>query len=642
MTAQAASIAPGRSTSRGGAQERALDWIVSKQESDGSWAAPGGVGAASTAQVAICLEHAGFLSAEDAASAAGWLAGQARADGGFELFAGSDGGDAGATACAAAFLRRHGGAGASRAAERAEAFVAARGGPSKLIGRLGQGDLSALLLAMAGALDPARLPDTPLWPLTWPVAERWFLRHFHGGILMTLHAVRLITRDLQRGSGARAGGRLSQALEARERERGLHWLSTFQNPAGSWNAWAPVTALHLAALVAAGVPRSDPRVQAAAGWLRGRALRGDGGLHWDVFGMPHWATTFNIVALLEAGLGPDHPALERARSWLLAAQCTWPQAEVNRGGGEGPRVGGFAYCPDNPVLVDCDDTAVALSALGALRRETRPDRRAPLDGSIARATAWLLGMQNDDGGFAAYVHGQPGKNAGPLFVRGLSFDTGNPAEMLRLLLRPPLELADPSTEDVTGRVLHGLGAVGLDRRHPQVARALVFLRRQQMDDGSFWGRWSTNYLTGTSYAIRGALAVGEPGSASWLVRAAAFLCSRQRQDGAWGESVLSYRDPTTYKGRGEPCAALTGRVLCALLEMEAADPRSPDRPRWAAAIDQGLAWLRDTQAVDGSWDGSRHLCALYPPDTFYVHTPSGTSYPLAAMALARRRPGWST
>jgi len=233
-------------------------------------------------------------------------------------------------------------------------------------------------------------------------------------------------------------------------------------------------------------------------------------------------------------------------------------------------------------------------------------------------------MQNPDGGFSSYVCGLPGKPPGPLFLRPPELDLSKFADMGKFLVAPPLEFGDPSTEDVTGRVLHGLGQIGFTEADARVQRALRFVQSQQLEDGSFWGRWLTNYLASTAYVVRGALAVGVSAQAPWLVRALDFLEAQQQSCGAWGESVESYRSPETHKARGPACAAQTGRVLCALIEGGRAEQ---------PGVASGLAWLRATQRADGTWDGAHHLAALYPPDTFYRHAAAATYYPLWAMAL---------
>ncbi len=602
---------------------RARDALLHDQLPDGSWPSPGEVGPAATAQTAVCLDWAGLLSTEHAARVARFLVGQALPSGAFVMFPNASDGDLGATAFTAAFLARHGGSEAAPLVERARRWVEARGGIPAIVRLLAEGNLAAIYLAMAGGLDPERITTAPLVALTTEPVERWFLRHFHGGILMTAYAARVIhVRLLEQRQGR---SRLVRPLDQRERDKAIEWLTAFQNPNGNWNAWAPVTALHVAALVAAGIQTDDPRIDRAVVWLDREAIDDGNTRYWNAFDTPLWATLFSMLALGEAGETHESLAMRRARDWVVAAQCKHPQARVNHVDRRKAPVltGGYAFRADNPVLPDSDDSAAALSALCTLR--ARGDADATLARCIDDLTRWLLGMQNPDGGFSSYVCGLPGKARGPLFLRAPGVDPAAFTAWIRMAVEPPLELGDPSTEDVTGRVLHGLGAFGLRGDHPAVARALGFLRAQQLDDGSFFGRWLTNYLAATSYVVRGALAVGEHVDAPWVRRALDFLESKQQACGAFGESIESYTSPTTHRGVGPPSPAQTGRVACALLE-----GGRLDRARRA------LEWLASVQQPDGRWDGSDHLAAIYPPSTFYRHAAAGTYYPLWAFALARR------
>ncbi len=58
-------------------------------------------------------------------------------------------------------------------------------------------------------------------------------------------------------------------------------------------------------------------------------------------------------------------------------------------------------------------------------------------------------------------------------------------------------LLDPPTSDVTARCVSFLAQIGMPADDPVMARALAFLRREQEADGSWFGRWGTNYIYGT-------------------------------------------------------------------------------------------------------------------------------------------------
>ena len=114
--------------------------------------------------------------------------------------------------------------------------------------------------------------------------------------------------------------------------------------------------------------------------------------------------------------------------------------------------GGWAFEFQNDFYPDVDDTAFVLMALG---RVADPDS-APLRGAIRRGLAWLVSMQNSDGGWGAFDH-----ENNLQFLNHIPFADHN-------------AMLDPSTADVTARVLECLGQFGWSANHPVVDRARAF------------------------------------------------------------------------------------------------------------------------------------------------------------------------
>ena len=88
-------------------------------------------------------------------------------------------------------------------------------------------------------------------------------------------------------------------------------------------------------------------------------------------------------------------------------------------------------------------------------------------------------MQSSDGGWGAF---EPENTH--LYLNNIPFaDHG--------------ALLDPPTADVTARCVSFLAQIGMPADDPVLARALAFLRREQEAEGSWFGRWGTNYIYGT-------------------------------------------------------------------------------------------------------------------------------------------------
>src|SRR5581483_9641912 len=182
---------------------------------------------------------------------------------------------------------------------------------------------------------------------------------------------------------------------------------------------------------------------------------------------------------------PSDERIVRALNWLIACQSQIEQPEVDNRNPGAPRIGGWAFQPGNETMVDNDDTGTVLTAFGSVLASDTLDAQTAqrIAASRDRGRDWLLGMQNPDGGWSAFVHGLPAKRPGPLFTGPVEVSLEDPVAALRTLIDPPRELGDPSTEDLSGRVLDGLGRIGLTTADPAVQRAIGFLRAQQFDHG---------------------------------------------------------------------------------------------------------------------------------------------------------------
>jgi len=125
-------------------------------------------------------------------------------------------------------------------------------------------------------------------------------------------------------------------------ERGVAWLSTAQEADGSWfGRWGVNyvygTGAAVPALVAAGVARSDPRIQRAVSWLADHQ-NADGGWGEDLRsyiddswrGRGHSTasqTAWALLALLAAG-AHDSPVTRQGIDWLVETQLpdgTWDE-----------------------------------------------------------------------------------------------------------------------------------------------------------------------------------------------------------------------------------------------------------------------------------------------------------------------------
>jgi squalene cyclase len=597
------------------AAARAQDLLLRSRRADGSWLSYCDLGPAATAQVVVGLRFVDRLEAHDAEAARRWLIARQRGDGSFVPHPFTADGDLGATACAWAAFHALGLGADAEPTRKARAYVLGAGGVPALAQRLGQGDLAGLFLAMAGLIAPQELPAPNLLFALVPPVEHFLERRFNILMPITLLQVGLLLRYLsgEAMGGLSPGGLLAHA----EARRCLELLDQFQNRDGSWLYGDTFhAALTLATLKAIGISPDDARFTRGLKFLAGQARREGDGLWYSIFNTDVWPTAFALRALLASGLPRSRPEVAAAARWLVQAQLAVP---------EQPGAGTWSFQSGNQTMPDSDDVGVVLAPLGMALDATAQallpaDVVARVRPCTERALAWLLPMQNPDGGWPAFQHGLPSKRPGAMMTGAPPTPGEGLLDKLRFLVTPPPELGDPSTEDVTGRVLHGLGQMGYTTAAPEVQRALAFLKGQQVADGSFWGRWVVNYLAGTSWVLRGLAAVGAPLDADWVQRAVQFLVDHQNDDGGWGEDVASYRDPAR-AGQGTSTPGLTGLVLSALLEVGHPGP----------AVENAVDYLLREQRPDGGWPNGTMLHTLVPPSLFYVLPGAELQQPLEAL-----------
>jgi squalene-hopene/tetraprenyl-beta-curcumene cyclase len=182
---------------------------------------------------------------------------------------------------------------------------------------------------------------------------------------------------------------------------------------------------------------------------------------------------------------------------------------------------------------------------------------------------------------------------------------------------------DPPSADVTAHVVEMLGHCGLADTE-SARRGVRWLLDAQEDDGSWFGRWGTNYVYGTGAVVPALVVAGiEPGSDA-IQRAVNWLVDHQNDDGGWGEDLRSY-DDADWRGRGESTASQTAWALLALL---AVDPHSD-------AVERGVDFLVRTQREDGCWDELLYTGTGFPGDFYINYEMYRIVFPLSALGRYR-------
>jgi squalene-hopene/tetraprenyl-beta-curcumene cyclase len=342
---------------------------------------------------------------------------------------------------------------------------------------------------------------------------------------------------------------------------------------------------------------------------------------------PVWDTSIALRALTDAGMPVDQVDVYRGYDWLLDREVTkygdWRET-VNA------EPGGWCFEYANDFYPDVDDTAMVSMALAAQFKPTSdalapPEMQIVRDGddaaakereatavrldrttqALRRAEKWMLAMQNRDGGWGA-------------------FDRDNDMELLCYVpFADHNAMIDPSTPDLTGRVLEALGTLGRRIGDPVVDKAVRYIRQTQEADGSWFGRWGVNYIYGTWQVLTGLKAVGVPQEDPMIEAAANWLLCCQQACGGWGESCDTYEDPSL-RGTGNVTPSQTAWAVLGLIAAGRHE---------CEATARGVRSLVESQREDGSWPEQDFTGTGFPKVFYLKYHYYRVYFPL--MALAR-------
>jgi len=363
--------------------------------------------------------------------------------------------------------------------------------------------------------------------------------------------------------------------------RAADWFTERLNGEDGLGAIYPAMANSVMALDALGYPADHPDLVTAKESIR-RLLIDDGErAYCQPCVSPIWDTSLAVHAMLEAGDNGRDDETKAALDWLRDRQILdvygdWVDRRPD------VRPGGWAFQYRNDHYPDVDDTAVVVMALH--RADPEHYREA-----IERAAEWVIGMQSDNGGWGA-------------------FDAENEHYYLNAIpFADHGALLDPPTEDVTARCLSMLCQIGYDRNHPAVAKAVDYLKQTQLEDGSWFGRWGTNYVYGTWSSLCALNAAGEDPAQPYIRRAVEWLRARQQPDGGWGEDGGTY-----WEDRRDLCKASTpSQTAWALLALMAAGEHDSEMVK--RGIDFLMTAPRNGEAWDEPW-----FTAVGFPRVFYL------------------------
>ena len=395
---------------------------------------------------------------------------------------------------------------------------------------------------------------------------------------------------------------IPHALRRRAVDKALDWCMTRLNGDDGLGAIFPPMANVLMAFDTLGYGRDHPARRTARRALDLLVTEPvNGSQYVQPCVSPVWDTGLAALSLMECGGEDDRRAAQDSLPWLADLQILDVAGDWAATRPHAPP-GGWAFQYRNDFYPDVDDTAVVAMALH--RADPEAHREA-----IERAAAWIVAMQNENGGWG-------------------SFDAENEHYSLnRIPFADHGALLDPATADVSARCVSFLCQIGYSRQHDSVARGLAYLLAEQEENGSWFGRWGTNYIYGTWSVLCALNAAGEDPASPAICKAVAWLKAKQRADGGWGETGDSY-----YAERIErslDVVSTPSQTAWALLALMAVGEVQSDAVRrgidyLCRAERQGAKWLEDDYTAVGF------------PRVFYLRYHGYSAYfPLWALARYR-------
>lgn len=402
-----------------------------------------------------------------------------------------------------------------------------------------------------------------------------------------------------------------KAMRQRAIDKALNWFVERLNGEDGLGGIFPAMVNSYEALLLLGYPKDHEWVVTARKAIDKLLVINEYDAYCQPCLSPVWDTAMAALALQEIDKGneggAENQALSNAYAWLKSKQLRdepgdWRIARPELEGG------GWAFQFANPHYPDVDDTAMVGFAMA--------DSPVPgLDESVHRAARWIKGMQSKNGGYGA-------------------FDVDNTHYYLNEIpFADHGALLDPPTADVSGRCAMLIGLLakkGHDEYVSALARTLDYLRTEQEADGSWFGRWGTNYIYGTWSVLLGLEQTGLPINDPMYTKAAAWLKSVQRADGGWGEDNLSYHD-RAYGGKYRFSTAFqTAWAVLGL--MAAGEARSPE-------VKAGIDFILRHQQADGMWNDKCFTAPGFPKVFYLKYHGYDKFFPLWALARYRNELG---
>lgn len=446
----------------------------------------------------------------------------------------------------------------------------------------------------ATAKNPLKIDVSELF-ITPPNKEK---HYFEGGSRLN-RTIQFVERIAYNAQGLIPGFITKKAMKKAE-----HWMIERLNGTSGLGAIFPAMVNAYESLLLLGYSKDHHLVKTARKAIDLLVVEKSDEAYCQPCVSPVWDTLLASNALIEVKDEKSDKSIDEGLSWLKKKQVTsgpadWKESRPNLVSG------GWAFQFDNDYYPDLDDTAFAAYAMVKADFEKYKE-------SIKIAADWIVGMQSKDGGYGA-------------------FDVDNTAYYLNEIpFADHGALLDPPTADVTARCIMFLASI-VDK-YPEyndsIKKGMDYLTKEQEEDGSWFGRWGTNYIYGTWSVLMAFEELKITGEDPRVQKAAAWLKKVQLENGGWGEDNDSYEFFGEH-GLGYKSSAF--QTAWALLGLMCAGEASSE------SVLKGVNYLVKNQHTDGLWHDPEHTAPGFPRVFYLKYHGYDKYFPLWALAQYRNR-----
>ena len=317
-----------------------------------------------------------------------------------------------------------------------------------------------------------------------------------------------------------------------------------------------------------------------------------------------WDTGFALNALAKND-SATALAAHKGADWLKSQQILQVKGDWSRTVNADPGAWCFGDRHQHFPVTDC----TALAFKGIVRHQ--PEFLRSPEGE--KAIRWLCAMQHEKGGWSAYEKYTRGAWLNKI-VRFKDIDNA---------------LTDLPKNDVSAKVLE---ALTLFRDIPKVEKSLQLGRKYLLSSRNSKGLWPGNYgihfIYGTCFSVVALREIDKQVNEEWAALPRQFLLKSQNTDGGWGESEKSYHDPQ-WIGRGPSTVVQTSWALLGLL----ACYRGSETER--TTVERAVNYLIREQKSDGSWHDPYHHGTVFPGLVYFRYQYYESYFPIMALEAAK-------